>query len=95
VESDNPTEEAMYGDLDITREGDGGSFRILFRPVGQNAAPAPGRLVESAEALSAVLRGLGLSDEQMTALRGGLENSSNTWLRLLAATAILKRQGLA
>ena len=87
----------MYGDLDITREGEGaeGQFRIVFRPVGQNAAPAAGRIVEGTVALDAVLRGLGLSDEQMTTLRGGIANSSNTWLRLLASTAILKRQGLA
>jgi len=96
VASDTPTEEALYGDLDVTREGKGpgGPFRIVFRPVGQTVAPAAGRVVEGADALNAVLRGLGLSQDQMTTLRAGLESSTGSWIRVLAAIAVLKSNAL-
>jgi len=86
----------LYGDLDVTREGEGpaGPFRIVFRPVGQSVAPSAGRVVEGLEALSAVLRGLGLSQDQVTTLRTGLENSTGTWIRILAATAVLRINSL-
>ena len=93
---DSPTEEALYGDLDVTREGKGpgGPFRIVFRPVGQTVAPSAGRLVEGAEALNAVLRGLGLSPDQIATLSAGLEDSPGSWVRVLAATAVLKSNAL-
>ncbi|HLM98258.1 MAG TPA: hypothetical protein VK335_03195 [Bryobacteraceae bacterium] len=96
VASDNPTEEALYGDLDVTREGKGpgGPFRIVFRPVGQTVAPSAGRVVEGIDALNAVLRGLGVSKDQIATLHGGLENSASSWIRVLAATVVLKSNAL-
>ena len=96
VAPDSPTEEALYGDLDVSREGDGpgGPYRIVFRPVGQGTAPAAGRVIHGAENLNAVLRGLGLSQDQITTLRVALEKSANGWLRVLAATALLKSNSL-
>jgi hypothetical protein len=96
VAPDSPTEEALYGDLDVTREGEGpaGPFRIVFRPVGQTVALTEGRAVEGIEALIKVLRGLGLSTDQITTLRAGLENSPGSWIRVLAATAVLRSNSL-
>ena len=94
--SDSPTEEALYGDLDVTREGKSpnGPFRIVFRPVGQTVAPSAGRVAEGFEALSAVLHSLGLSPDQITTLRAGLEKSTGSWIRVLAATAVLRSNSL-
>jgi hypothetical protein len=96
VASDNPTEEALYGDLDVTREGKGpgGPFRIVFRPVGHTVAPSAGRVVEGIEALTTVLLGLGLSKDQIATLHAGLENSTGSWIRVLAATVVLRSNAL-
>jgi len=94
VAPDNPTEEAIYGDLDVTREGPGGPFRIVFHPMGQHPAPSPGCTVKSTQALSELLSELGLSSEQITKLSAGLENSPDSWIRVLAATALLKQYSL-
>jgi len=96
VAPDSPTEEALYGDLDVTREGEGpgGPFRIVFRPVGPTVAPSAGRVVEGLPALGAVLNSLGLSKDQITTLRTGLENSPGSWIRVLASTAVLKSNSL-
>ena len=95
VESDSPTEEALYGDLDVTREngGAGGAFQVLFRPVGTYATPSgAGHVLLSREALETFLRDLGLSNDQVSALI--CEDGGGRWLRVLAATAVLKRHGL-
>jgi len=87
----------MYGDLDVTREGDGadGPFRIVFRPVGPYITPAgANHMVDNLEGLKAFLHDVGLSNDQVRTMCSGLENAQGSWLRVLAATAFLKRNGL-
>ncbi len=91
MESDRPTEEAMYGELNVSREGADGPYRIVFDPVGHNAAaPTAGHVVESLESLRAFLQDLGLSDEQVA----DLFRRPGRGLRVLVATTVLKRESL-
>lgn len=94
--SDTPTEEALYGDLDVSREGDGASerFRLMFRPIGRNISPAAGCAVDSTDALDGVLRALQLTEEQIGTLHTGLKNSPSSWVRILAPLTALKRSQL-
>src|SRR5713226_3707332 len=96
MESGGSTEDALYGDLDVTCEGEAknGPFRILFRPQGQKVVSAPGYTVENAEALNAFLQALGLPDRQIDTLCGGLQSSLTSWIRVLASTAVLKKYRL-
>ena len=90
--SDSPTDEALYGDLDVTREGS--RFRILFRPVGRDVAPGSGCFADGAAALDAVLEGLELTEKQISTLRNAVEKSAGGWVRVLASTTILRKNAL-
>ena len=96
MESGGTTEDALYGDLDVTCEGEAndGPFRILFRPHGQKVVSAPGYTVDNAEALNAFLHALGLPDRQIETLCGRLQGSLTSWLRVLVSTAVLRKYRL-
>ena len=96
MDSESPTEDGMYGDIEVLRHGDpdGGPFRVLFRPYNQSVVSTVGQTVETPEVLLAFLQGLGLSAPDVSSLSNGVRSSVSSGVRTLVSTAKLKQNGL-
>lgn len=96
MDSEYPTEDGMYGDIEVTRQGepDHGPFRILFRPYNQSVASTLGCTVDDQAELLAFLKGLGLSDVDVSKLCSSVRNSVSGGLRTLISTMKLKQHRL-
>jgi hypothetical protein len=96
VDAETPTEDGMYGDIEVTRQGepDRGPFRVLFRPYNQSVVSTLGQTVETQAALHTVLHGLGLSDADISKVCNEVRGSVSGGVRTLVSTAKLKQNRL-
>jgi len=96
VESESPTEDGMYGDVEVTRQGepDRGPFRVLFRPYNQSVVSTLGQTVENPELLLTFLEGLGISEPDASKICKDLRISVTGGIRTLVSTSKLKQNRL-
>jgi hypothetical protein len=84
----------MYGDIEVTREGDRGPFRVLFRPYNQTVVATLGHSVENPEDLLTFLEGLGLAGAEVSKLSNELRRSVSGGIRTLVSTVKLRQNRL-